>query len=88
MRDEAGLLAGWGVGTATFPALMFTAQARAVIWNDGTGVIEIGAHDMGQGRFDRPRPNRGGAANVELSDYCRRNRRTYAHDRHFRRFRD
>jgi xanthine dehydrogenase YagR molybdenum-binding subunit len=27
MRDDAGLLVGWGVGTATFPALMFQAQA-------------------------------------------------------------
>jgi len=49
MRDEAGLLVGWGMGTATFPALMLQAQARAVIRNDGTGVMEIGAHDMGQG---------------------------------------
>jgi xanthine dehydrogenase YagR molybdenum-binding subunit len=49
MRDEAGLLVGWGIGTATFPAIMFQAQARAVIRNDGTGVMEIGAHDMGQG---------------------------------------
>ena len=49
MRDEAGLLVGWGVGTATFPALMFQAQARAIIRNDGAGVMEIGAHDMGQG---------------------------------------
>jgi xanthine dehydrogenase YagR molybdenum-binding subunit len=49
MRDEAGLLVGWGMGTATFPALMFQAQARAVIRNDGTGIMEIGAHDMGQG---------------------------------------
>jgi xanthine dehydrogenase YagR molybdenum-binding subunit len=51
MRDEAGLLVGWGMGTATFPALMFQAQARAVIRNDGTGVMEIGAHDMGQGAW-------------------------------------
>jgi xanthine dehydrogenase YagR molybdenum-binding subunit len=49
MRDDAGLLVGWGMGTATFPALMFQAQARAVIRNDGAGVVEIGAHDMGQG---------------------------------------
>src|SRR5271156_4628229 len=49
MRDESGLLVGWGMGTATFPAMMFQAQARAVIRNDGTGVMEIGAHDMGQG---------------------------------------
>ena len=49
MRDEAGLLVGWGMGTATFPAIMFQAQARAVIRRDGSGVMEIGAHDMGQG---------------------------------------
>ena len=61
MRDDAGLLVGWGVGTATFPALMFQARARAVIRRDPngtssgtssgtcTGVMEIGAHDMGQG---------------------------------------
>ena len=49
MRDEQGLLVGWGVGTATFPALMFQAQARAVLKNDGKGVMEIGAQDMGQG---------------------------------------
>jgi len=51
MRDEAGLLVGWGVGTATFPALMFQGQARAVIRSDGTGVMEIGAQDMGQGAW-------------------------------------
>jgi xanthine dehydrogenase YagR molybdenum-binding subunit len=49
MRDEAGLLVGWGLGTATFPALMFQAEARAVLRSDGRGVMEIGAHDMGQG---------------------------------------
>ena len=51
MRDEAGMLVGWGVGTATFPALMFQAEARAVIRGDGSGVMEIGAHDMGQGAW-------------------------------------
>jgi xanthine dehydrogenase YagR molybdenum-binding subunit len=51
MRDEAGLLVGWGMGTATFPALMFQAQARAVIRSDGSGVMETGAHDMGQGAW-------------------------------------
>jgi xanthine dehydrogenase YagR molybdenum-binding subunit len=49
MRDRDGLLVGWGVGTATFPALMFQAQAKAVLRQDGSGVMEIGAHDMGQG---------------------------------------
>ena len=49
MRDQNGLLVGWGVGTATFPAMMFVAEAKAVLREDGTGVMEIGAHDMGQG---------------------------------------
>jgi xanthine dehydrogenase YagR molybdenum-binding subunit len=49
MLDRDGLLVGWGVGTATFPALMFQAEAKAVLRRDGGGVMEIGAHDMGQG---------------------------------------
>jgi xanthine dehydrogenase YagR molybdenum-binding subunit len=48
-RDSNGLLVGWGLGTATFPALMFEAKAKAVLRYDGSGVMEIGAHDMGQG---------------------------------------
>ena len=51
MRDADGLLVGWGVGTATFPALMFQGEARAVLRRDGSGVMEIGAHDMGQGAW-------------------------------------
>ena len=51
MRDADGLLVGWGVGTATFPALMFQGQARAVLRADGSGVVEIGAQDMGQGAW-------------------------------------
>lgn len=51
MRDEQGMLVGWGMGTATFPALMFQAEARAVIRRDGRGVVETGAHDMGQGAW-------------------------------------
>lgn len=51
MRDADGLLVGWGLGTATFPALMFQAEARAVLRRDGTGVVETGAHDMGQGAW-------------------------------------
>jgi xanthine dehydrogenase YagR molybdenum-binding subunit len=50
-RDDSGMLVGWGVGTATFPALMFQAEARAVLRSDGSGVMEIGAHDMGQGAW-------------------------------------
>jgi xanthine dehydrogenase YagR molybdenum-binding subunit len=51
MRDRDGLLVGWGVGTASFPALMFAGNARAVLRRDGSGVMEIGAHDMGQGAW-------------------------------------
>ncbi len=51
MRDDAGFLIGWGMGTATFPALMFQGNARAVVRADGTGVVETGAHDMGQGAW-------------------------------------
>src|SRR4051794_40409385 len=40
-----------GVGTATFPAIMFQGQARAVLRRDGTGLVELGAHDMGQGAW-------------------------------------
>jgi xanthine dehydrogenase YagR molybdenum-binding subunit len=51
MRDGDGLLVGWGMGTATFPAFMFAAQAKAVLRRDGSGIMEIGAHDMGQGAW-------------------------------------
>jgi len=51
MRDKDGFLIGWGIGTATFPAIMFEARARAVIRRDGSGLVETGAHDMGQGAW-------------------------------------
>jgi xanthine dehydrogenase YagR molybdenum-binding subunit len=51
MHDGDGLLVGWGMGTATFPAFMFAAQAKAMLCRDGSGVMEIGAHDMGQGAW-------------------------------------
>ena len=51
MRDADGMLVGWGMGTAVFPALMFAGSARAVLRQDGRGVVETGAHDMGQGAW-------------------------------------
>jgi xanthine dehydrogenase YagR molybdenum-binding subunit len=51
MRDEQGLLIGWGLGTATYPAHMFQGRARAVLRRDGSGIVETGAHDMGQGAW-------------------------------------
>lgn len=49
LTTEAGLLLGHGVGSAHFPALMFAAQARTTLSADGTALVEVGAHDMGQG---------------------------------------
>ena len=51
MRDDAGRLVGWGMGTALFPAPMFRAEARAVLRADGTGLVETSAADMGQGAW-------------------------------------
>ena len=51
VRDDAGLLVGWGMGTATFPVVMFQGEARAVLRADGSGIVELGAHDMGQGAW-------------------------------------
>ncbi len=51
MRDDSGLLVGWGVGTAIYPSMMFAAEAHAEIRADGFGMVEIGAHDMGQGAW-------------------------------------
>jgi xanthine dehydrogenase YagR molybdenum-binding subunit len=51
MHDEHGLLIGWGVGTATYPARTFEANAKATLRRDGSGVMELGAHDVGQGAW-------------------------------------
>jgi xanthine dehydrogenase YagR molybdenum-binding subunit len=51
MRDHDGMLVGWGVGTATFPALMMQASATAELRADGSATMKIGAHDMGQGAW-------------------------------------
>ncbi len=51
MRDEAGLLVGWGMGTALFPSPMFSASARATLRADGSALFETSAIDMGQGAW-------------------------------------
>ena len=51
MRDESGLLVGWGMGTAFFHCLHVPAQARATVLADGTAVVETGGVDMGQGAW-------------------------------------
>jgi xanthine dehydrogenase YagR molybdenum-binding subunit len=51
MRDEKGLLVGWGVGTALFPCPHFPAEARATLRADGTALVETAGADMGQGAW-------------------------------------
>ena len=51
MRDENGMLVGWGMGTAIFPCPMFAAEARATLRSDGTGLVETSLIDMGQGAW-------------------------------------
>ncbi|MFN3522596.1 MAG: xanthine dehydrogenase family protein molybdopterin-binding subunit [Phenylobacterium sp.] len=51
MRDESGMLVGWGVGTALFPCPHFPAEARATLRADGTALVETAGVDMGQGAW-------------------------------------
>src|SRR5260370_20981858 len=51
MRDENGLLVGRGLGRAIFPAVMFRGQVRAVRRRTGTGLVELGGQDRGQGAW-------------------------------------
>lgn len=51
MRDENGLLVGWGMGTALFHCPHFPAEARATLRADGTALVETAGADMGQGAW-------------------------------------
>lgn len=51
MRDENGLLVGWGMGTAIFHCPHFPTAARATLRSDGTALVETGGADMGQGAW-------------------------------------
>ena len=51
MRDADGLLVGWGMGTALFPANQFPGAAKAILRADGSARVETGSHDMGQGAW-------------------------------------
>ena len=52
MRDADGLLVGWGLGTATYPAGMMQGEARATIRADGTGADRDRRPGHGPGRLD------------------------------------
>ncbi len=58
MRTDDGLLLGWGMGTATFPALMFQGNATATIRAEGPAVDKNRRPRHGPRRLDRPRPTR------------------------------
>ena len=66
--DENGLLVGWGVGTATFPALMMQAEAAAELRADGRAIMKIGAHDMGQGAWTALAQIAADALGVDMAD--------------------
>jgi xanthine dehydrogenase YagR molybdenum-binding subunit len=51
MRDDNGLLVGWGMGTAVFHCPHFPTAARATLRADGTALIETAGADMGQGAW-------------------------------------
>jgi xanthine dehydrogenase YagR molybdenum-binding subunit len=50
-RCESGELIGWGVATATYPALRAPAQARVTIAQDGVVDVAIATHDLGTGMY-------------------------------------
>ncbi|MBB5753122.1 xanthine dehydrogenase family protein molybdopterin-binding subunit [Prosthecomicrobium pneumaticum] len=49
LSDSDGRLVGLGIGTAVFPSMMFQAEARALLRADGAAIVELGAHEIGQG---------------------------------------
>ncbi|HEY0394906.1 MAG TPA: xanthine dehydrogenase family protein molybdopterin-binding subunit [Candidatus Elarobacter sp.] len=50
MRDGDELV-GWGVATATYPAMRSPAQARLTIGADGSVTVASGTHDLGTGMY-------------------------------------
>lgn len=51
MRNGAGELVGWGMGTALFPCPMFRAEAQATLRRDGSALVATAGADMGQGAW-------------------------------------
>ncbi len=49
MRDADGTLIGWGVAAGTYKAATAAAIARLRVMDDGTALISVGVHEMGQG---------------------------------------
>ena len=51
MRDGSGLLMGWGMASATYPALRSEAGAMVRIARDGTVVVRSATQDIGTGTY-------------------------------------
>ena len=50
MKDGHQLV-GWGMATASYPAHMRAASAKATVKADGTAVVQAGTHDLGTGAY-------------------------------------
>jgi xanthine dehydrogenase YagR molybdenum-binding subunit len=49
--QKDGMLVGWGMATASYPAYMMMATARAVLKADGTALVQCATHDLGTGAY-------------------------------------
>jgi xanthine dehydrogenase YagR molybdenum-binding subunit len=46
-----GMLVGWGMATATYPGYMMAAEAKVILKDDGTALVQCAAHDIGTGAY-------------------------------------
>ncbi|HEY9227786.1 MAG TPA: molybdopterin cofactor-binding domain-containing protein, partial [Gemmatimonadaceae bacterium] len=49
MRADDGSFVGWGVAAGTYPGMIVATIARLKVKDDGSVVLGIGGHEMGQG---------------------------------------
>lgn len=50
-QQQGGLLVGWGMASATFPALRNSAEAKVRLLPDGTAHVLTSGNDMGTGAY-------------------------------------
>ncbi|HEX5324268.1 MAG TPA: xanthine dehydrogenase family protein molybdopterin-binding subunit, partial [Capsulimonadaceae bacterium] len=48
---KGDLLVGWGMATSTYPTNRSPATAKAILYPDGTAVIQAGTQDIGTGTY-------------------------------------
>lgn len=51
MRDEDGMLVGWGMATGVWPALQMKASAGITLKADGTALVRSATTDIGPGTY-------------------------------------